>query len=186
MSAAGLQAFSLRPSSVGVNVGSGIRTPGSASVLAPLPIGNQTPVTVLPSTPAAPTPAAPAAGTGEGAVRRIGPSSPLSSPPIATPTAGVAGGATPANGTAGSPSLASILGPGYTFGEGDAGTGTGGDTSLPPPSTANVDALAPTSSTTSSSGPSIVLVVLVVAAIAIGGYFWWRHHKKAKAAPDGG
>lgn len=61
-----------------------------------------------------------------------------------------------------------------------SGTGSGvgaDDTSLPSPTTADVEALQPTAVPTSSSGPNIGLIIGVVLVLALGVYLWYRYKK---------
>ncbi len=89
-------------------------------------------------------------------------------------------GATPANANAGSPSLASILGPGYDLNAGgDVGPG---DAAIP--NASDVAALQPTPATTTSSGPSTIAIVVVVALLAGVGIWWYMKHKKAKGGSE--
>lgn len=63
-----------------------------------------------------------------------------------------------------------------------AGSGAGvgaDDTSLPSPTTADVEALQPTAVSTSSSGPNIGLIIGIVLVAALGVYLWYRHKKGA-------
>lgn len=75
--------------------------------------------------------------------------------------------------------LISSLAGGQNQGAANSGYGVGtSDTSLPPPSAADVAALQPTAATTTSSGPNVLIVVAVVAVIGLGIYLYIRHRRK--------
>jgi hypothetical protein len=72
--------------------------------------------------------------------------------------------------------LVSSLAGGTNQGAANTGYGVGGtDTSLPPPSAADVAALQPTAATTTSSGPNVFVVLAIVAVIGLGVFLYLRH-----------
>jgi hypothetical protein len=66
-----------------------------------------------------------------------------------------------------------------TYSSGSGGGVGADDTSLPSPTTADVEALQPTAAPTSSSGPSVVLIIGIIAVAGIGIYLWYRSKKGA-------
>lgn len=73
--------------------------------------------------------------------------------------------------------LNSLSGGSNQYSAGSGGGVGADDTSLPSPTTADVEALQPTAVDTSSSGPNIGLIIGILLVAALGVYLWYRYKK---------
>jgi hypothetical protein len=154
-----------------------------ATPFAAIPV---TPVaTTLPSpgavgaTPASPAPLTVSPTTTSSAATNV---ATIPGGPISQPVSSVS----PAQTTPDDNSLLQQVLNGLSSGGNATSAGSGGgvgadDTSLPSPTTADVEALQPQAVSTSSSGPNIGLIIGIVLVLALGVYLWYRH-KKGKAS----